>query len=335
MTLFGAQRMRMIICNVAWMKHYDGINDSDFPINGGKYIDKNGYGHEVLNFQKNGKYCYGYVQAKNLTINISRIDPRAGDYIDNVLVVWRSLSSRGSVVIGWYENARVYRTIQKPNDKRSFHFNGENHSPEYLIKAKSKDCTLLAPQQRVFPVPVTHRGFGSQTFVSFLQTETYEVKQFKQQLMTYISSAKEGKLSLPNKGKRGKLDHETKLKIEKIAVNLTVDYYVNLGYLVDSVEKDNVGYDLKATKGNKTLYIEVKGTSAKDHASTNVCLTPNEYKISKTASRKYRICIVVNCLSVPELYEFIWYPEKNFWFSEHSLTSLSVTESISANLSIC
>ncbi|TOA43728.1 HNH endonuclease, partial [Vibrio parahaemolyticus] len=100
--------MKMIICNVAWMKHYDGINDSDYPINGGKYIDKNGYGHEVLNFQKNGKYCYGYVQANNLTINISRIEPNAGDYIDDVLVVWRSRSNRGSVVIGWYENARVY-----------------------------------------------------------------------------------------------------------------------------------------------------------------------------------------------------------------------------------
>ncbi|MCV5372714.1 DUF3883 domain-containing protein, partial [Escherichia coli] len=88
--------------------------------------------------------------------------------------------------------------------------------------------------------------------------------------------------SLPNKGKRGKIDHETKLKIEKTAVDLTIDYYVQLGYIVDSVEKDNVGYDLKATSGNKTLYIEVKGTSAKDHTSANVCLTPNEYKTSKT-----------------------------------------------------
>ncbi|TOA94315.1 hypothetical protein CGK15_23900 [Vibrio parahaemolyticus] len=327
--------MKMIICNVAWMKHYDGINDSDYPINGGKYIDKNGYGHEVLNFQKNGKYCYGYVQANNLTINISRIEPNAGDYIDDVLVVWRSRSNRGSVVIGWYENARVYRTTQEPNDRRSFHFNGEDHFPEYLIKAKSKDCTLLAPQQRLFPVPVTHKGFGSQTFVSFLEVETSEVKKFKRQLMTYISRVKEGQFSLPNKGKRGKIDHETKLKIEKTAVDLTIDYYVQLGYIVDSVEKDNVGYDLKATSGNKTLYIEVKGTSAKDHTSANVCLTPNEYKTSKTASRKYRICIVVNCLSEPELFEFTWDPEKSLWFSEHSLTSLKVTESISANLSIC
>ena len=117
--------MKMIMCNVAWMKHYCGINDSDYPVNGGKYIEENGYGHEVINFQKNGRYVYGYVQANNSTINIDRIDTENSGYIDDVLVVWRARSSRGSVVIGWYENARIYKKKQSGNSKRNFKFDGK------------------------------------------------------------------------------------------------------------------------------------------------------------------------------------------------------------------
>jgi hypothetical protein len=113
----------MLVCNVAWMKHYNGITDTDYPINGGKFIAENGYGHEVINFKRDGQFVYGYVQAKNATINIDRIDGGTGqDYIDDVLVVWRAKSASGSVVIGWYKNARVYRNEQQGNAQRVFHY---------------------------------------------------------------------------------------------------------------------------------------------------------------------------------------------------------------------
>jgi hypothetical protein len=105
------------------MKHYNGITDTDYPINGGKFIAENGYGHEVINFKRDGQFVYGYVQAKNATINIDRIDGGTGqDYIDDVLVVWRAKSASGSVVIGWYKNARVYRNEQQGNAQRVFHY---------------------------------------------------------------------------------------------------------------------------------------------------------------------------------------------------------------------
>ena len=33
--------MRVLFCNVAWMKYYDGISEDDKPINGGKFIYEN------------------------------------------------------------------------------------------------------------------------------------------------------------------------------------------------------------------------------------------------------------------------------------------------------
>jgi hypothetical protein len=39
--------MKLLMCNVAWMREYQGISDTDYPINGGEFIEENGYGHEV------------------------------------------------------------------------------------------------------------------------------------------------------------------------------------------------------------------------------------------------------------------------------------------------
>lgn len=324
----------MLICNVAWMKHYQGITETDYPVNGGEYIKKNGYGHEVINFARNGQFVYGYVQAKNATINIDRIGGAGQDYVDNVLVVWRARSIAGAVVIGWYKNARVYRNEQPGNSRRAFSYQDKVHHPGYLIRAKANDSFLIPPQNRIFPVPVTHKGFGSQTFVSFLEKETTEVNDYKRKLIDFIERAENGNYSSPIKGRRGHIDTETKSKIEKIAIDTTVEFYIDRGYDVATVERDNVGYDLLVSKGAQALHVEVKGTSVGTESDVNVLLTPNEYKVSKRSKSLYRICIVLNTLSTPELYEFCWDKEMECWFSEQSLSSLVIAESISAYLRI-
>ncbi len=326
--------MEILMCNVAWMKHYRGISEKDYPINGGKYIADNGYGHEVINYEKNGQFVYGYVQARNTTINIDRIGGVGRDYVDNVLVVWRARSTAGSVVIGWYKNARVYRKLQEGNEKREFYFDGDAYYPGYLIRAKHKDTFLIPVQHRDFPVPVTHKGFGSQTFVTFLDQNIEEVNKFKRLLTNYIARAERNDFGSPIKGHRGVIDTETKARIEKVAVDMVVDFYINRGYDVNSVERENVGYDLFASKADKSLYIEVKGTSVSTQTDANVILTPNEYKVSKKSKAKYRICIVTDALGSPELFEFAWDRDRMCWFSEQSLSRLDLVESIAANLRV-
>ena len=320
------------MCNVAWMRKYQGITDTDYPINGGKFIQENGYGHEVLNFKRNGNYIYGYVQAHNGTIEISRLDEDNGEYVDGVLVVWRARSLEGSVVIGWYKNARVYRKEQKPNNLRSFNYDNVNYNPGWHIRAKYSDVTLIPPHDRTFTIPVTHKGFGSQSFVTYLQNDYPEVIKFKSQLLRYIERVDVGDYSPPHRGNRQALDNEIKLKIEKTAIDAAIEHYTRLGYVVRSVESEKLGYDLLATRRQTKLLIEVKGTSTTTASSVTVGLTPNEYRMSKKAKLKYRICIVCNALNTPELYEFAWKKADECWFDDMRMSKLKVQELTSANL---
>lgn len=273
--------MKLLLCNVAWMKRYEGIANDDRPINGGKFINDHGYGSEVLNFQRNRRYVYGFVQATNGTININRLEPDAEDYVDDVLVVWRATSSEGAVVIGWYKKARVFRHEQEANLKRVFEYEEQEHYPGWYIRAKFQDAFLIPARDRAFKVPVTHEGFGSRSFVSYLQNTNKEVQKFKKELLDYIERAEKGDFSLPRKGRRKPIAQDRKLLIEKTAIDKVTEYYCKRGYDVESREKDNVGYDLLATKSKEEIYIEVKGTSIADPYSASIGLTPNEYKTCK------------------------------------------------------
>ena len=43
--------MRILFCNIAWMKEYRGNEDgNDTPLNGGSYVDETGDAHEKYNF---------------------------------------------------------------------------------------------------------------------------------------------------------------------------------------------------------------------------------------------------------------------------------------------
>ena len=94
------------------------------------------------------------------------------------------------------------------------------------------------------------------------------------------------------RGGGGGGDPEIRQQIEYTAVNVVSEYYQGKGYEVVSVEDDNMGWDLTASRNDKTLQVEVKGTR-KDWI--NVGLTPNEY--DKSSGEMYRLAIVRNALS--------------------------------------
>ena len=325
--------MKILLCNISWMKQYRGTQN-DKPRNGGEYIAKNGFGHEAINFLPHNGFVYGFVQLRTGTINISRLDNSAADCVEDVLVVWRARSSIGSVIVGWYKHATVFGETQSSIPTRSFTHNGKVIKPEWIIKAKQNDAFVIPAHQRFFPVPVTHKGFGSQTFISFLDSDEPEVAKFKSELMAYIEQAEMGVFAAPRKGKRGNIDQVRKLKIERSAIDAVANYYSSRGYDVTSVEKDNVGYDLVVKKQNEILHVEVKGTSGTQEGVVTVNLSPNEYQKSQSHKKRYRICIATNCPDAPVVYEFIWSQPTQCWESEITGTSLELKEIISANLTI-
>ncbi len=95
-------------------------------------------------------------------------------------------------------------------------------------------------------------------------------------------------------------------EIEKIAIQKAIEHEEALGYVVQSVEADNRGFDLISRKPHPedpltaidVKFIEVKGRAAVGE----VALTSNEYKTARRLKQDYYLYVVFNCATEPELH---------------------------------
>lgn len=157
--------MRVLFCNIAWMKYYKGIVEGvDEPRGGGSFVEKTGDAHEAFNFlatpltkeasgYPDGEYCLGFVETKSTSgikinqLNIEKISGCQGlkntAEAEDVLVVYcakypDSLTNE-TYVVGWYKHAIVYRNYENITFK-----DGENeYTQSYNAIAKKEDCVLL------------------------------------------------------------------------------------------------------------------------------------------------------------------------------------------------
>lgn len=141
---------KIIFCNIAWMKNYEGVTEEDKPFNGGKYIAEVGSGGEVYNFLDDNGKCYGAV---NIGGNMALQNHFKGvtyknKYVDDILVVWVATNEKKQTrIVGWYKNARAYRTYIE-----AMYFIDQSPNKYYNIEAKAKDCYLLPVEDRSFPI---------------------------------------------------------------------------------------------------------------------------------------------------------------------------------------
>lgn len=189
-------RPYLLVCRVAYMKYYDGITDEDIPVNGGKYVSENRDGAEKNNFHRyDDGFCYVFVETKytngynaeNKTarsINIDQISPlcRGKDSIDRVRVVMIAFSPilNKNVVVGWYDNATVYRNRIVDAEKT------------YMIKCSFEDAHLIPEKERRFEVPRAQGneyGIGQSNFW-YIQNNA-SAKDYETKLVDYINSLKE------------------------------------------------------------------------------------------------------------------------------------------------
>jgi hypothetical protein len=315
------------------MRDYEGLR-GDPPLHGGSFISRYGYGGEILNFRRNGNHLYGFVQTRHGTIDIERLGADGHPHVDDVLVVWRARSLSGSVVVGWYKNARVYREQQKGNPKRRVTTKGESWTVPWHIRAPGSSARLLPPRFRTFNWPASTPGFGSTSFVSFLQEDSSKVRAYRQKLLAYIKRVESGQLGPPTKGKRPAPDQERNLKIEAAGRRAAMKYYYDLGFIPRSVEREKCGYDLVADNGNEELNVELKATAVKHPADVCVGLTPNEFKASRALRTSYRICIVFDALGRPQIREYQWASKGKCWLDLNSSTRLGIQILRAANLTI-
>jgi superfamily II DNA or RNA helicase len=105
-------------------------------------------------------------------------------------------------------------------------------------------------------------------------------------------------------------------EVERIAVEAAIKFEQARGWTVESVEKDNRGFDLISRKLHpedpKTAvavrFIEVKGRAAVG----DVALTSNEYKTAQRLKEDFWLYVVYNCCGSPELHP-IQDPAKLGW----------------------
>ncbi|GAB3584105.1 protein NO VEIN domain-containing protein [Hymenobacter daeguensis] len=314
---------RIVFFRIGWMKNYTGPKISDTISGGGSWPEKG----EVYNYSVFKKSCYGYVQPPSNAsgINLSRIDAGAtGSSLADVTVVWiANRPGGGSFIIGWYRHAKVYATLQPATP--AFKRNYGKGDIGYFAKAKEADCTLLDDDERLFEVP---RGEGypgrSNTF--------YQDKNplFAASVLAYINAGGLIKDKSKSKDERARQpDILKRIAVEKAAIDAVATHYTSIGYGVVSVEKDNVGWDLTATRGRRTLNLEVKGLSG---TSLMAELTPNEYQHLLKKSLDYKLCIVCNALTTPELHIFSYENNGNFW-SDSNGNQLRFQEMMSARVS--
>lgn len=95
-------------------------------------------------------------------------------------------------------------------------------------------------------------------------------------------------------------------EVERIAVEVATGALEDEGYIVESVELQNLGYDLKARKPHpedSNTFVDIRFVEVKGRAFTgDIALTQNEYKTAERLRQDYWLYIVHQCATDnPEL----------------------------------
>lgn len=314
--------MAMLFCNIGWMENYRGQTADDKIRGGGKNVKIAGMGHEVCNFVPNPDdgYLYGYVQPVAKTIDLKRLDKNNnGISVSGVTVVWVAThhsnnKSLGTKIVGWYRNATIFATFQTFDNVPELQ--KENGISSYIIKAPAEQAVLLPIDARVMVVPRARdiKGFLGQSNVWYGDSDNTDVQKFIDNVAQMIEQYEPESDSGCLKGKRTYAkDQEKKVQVEQAAIEICRNHFEGLGYTVNSVEKDNCGWDLEAKADRTLLKIEVKGLSGN---TFNIGLTPNEYKAFEQKADDYRLAVVINALNTPKLFVCRFSQEQKAWIAE-------------------
>jgi len=307
------------------MELYQGCS-YDKPIYGGKFPEEEGYCFESYNFKPYRNHLYGFVKSRNYNSNISIENlgaQKKDNSIKDITVVYFATKPKtgGQYIIGWYKNATVFRHFQKNLPKKTGRIFPKWNSNEvigYHIKASIKDAILLPPEERVFKIlhksvggpgisQLWYCNKGNKEQLKFLKDVEYYIK-YRKLPKSIISKRKSSKKVLQDYKKI----KETELK----AMNIIKEYYYSLGYVIDDVSKDNLGYDLEAYNDNNLLYLEVKGLSSNNLFTE---LTPNQFQTMNDNKDNYRICIAADISTKkPIIYIFRYSYEKGCWIDQNS-----------------
>ncbi|MGH9439017.1 MAG: DUF3883 domain-containing protein [Terriglobia bacterium] len=266
----------ILFTRIGWMKWYQGPQPDDKkPIGGGKYNVRN-VGIEAFNFSPLDGEMSGYFQppqAGNESIALERIKAGFnGEELKGVLVVFVATrpNGGGQRLIGWYQNATIWRKQQNSNDVRRNRFS-------YYLRTSAKNAVLIPEKKREFQILKGKGGFG-QANVCYILDGKGARKQapWMDQVLSYIESYEiEERLGIIiDQGAGFQSNPKIRRAIEDYAMEWAKKRLIELGYELEDTHK-NKPYDFLGNKSGKNLYIEVKGMQSN---GTEIALTPNEVR---------------------------------------------------------
>ena len=189
--------MRVIFCNITYLKFYDGRIAGEYtPKTGGRWVSENEDAHEKWNFLNMDGYCYGYVQGNSEQMHIEKLDKvyKQQDEAEDITVVWcSSHPTRGTVVVGWYEHATVYRYLQ---EMITTPLTGIDRA--YWFKTKAEDAYLLPEENRIMEIgraakTGTGTGFGQMNY--WYADSTYARKNVIPKVMEFIENNRDKRVN--------------------------------------------------------------------------------------------------------------------------------------------
>jgi hypothetical protein len=286
-------RPRIIYFNIGWMIHYAGLDDADPTLGGHGFLRENRHGAEAYNFvpTKSGALLGYRPPGSRDQTNINRLGATPQDaFVDDILVVWmaREPGTSRTLIVGWYQNARIYREAQNSNRM----LNGEIEY--YTAETTVKHGKLLPPEERTFEIRSSSQSPGE----GFGRSPTwYGADPVDDRVWRYVQSFGAKPAKGTKKPPRNN-NPELRRKVEKNAVKHAIAHYEGRygKGCWKTVEEDRVGWDLEIFAPDRSLLVEVKGLMGPDL----ICeLTPNEYEKMMFAKHRpnYIVYIVNNALA--------------------------------------
>lgn len=285
----------LVFFKTAWAEFYDGRKNDNLR-GGHQYLkDHDGKGGERWNFHPSpsGIY-YGYAphfgRSAATSLSIERFGADSDDsYVDGIDIVFIAPGPNGLAVVGWYADARLYRTMQKGK-------NGRRYS------ATTKRAVLIPTAKRT--LFIKHR----------LSSAAVWYADGRPDIVADVRALMAGKYTPPpcraKSGRTRRPDRAQILAVERAAIEAVFALFDDeRGYEVTDRSNDKIGWDLDAVRGKERLKLEVKGCSG---SAILAELTPNEYHHSKKHA-DYRICVVIDALTKPKVHVFAPYDDKKWW----------------------
>lgn len=350
------QENPIVFMHTVWLRDYKGP-EATMHAGGFKWPAANNWAGEIYNFLPIENKCYGYVELVHRRLGRRKIKPKIGlenlgarkgaESVSGVTVVWTAPneSGTGRKIVGWYENATVYKDVQFLEGKAAKRREGLG----YRVEADAKNCTLLPPERRTLIIPRGGKGErgdlpGQATLYYPRNHNTPRAKQLFKRVLDFIDTGEFVPALRKRAGGVGRQpDIEKRKAVEAAAIACVKDHFRKRGFKIIDLQEYNVGYDLEALSGDERYLIEVKGCSG---AVVSAEITPNEYRAMREEySRKapngsYRLCIVTNALAARKHQRMHHYyyrgraKKKHIWCNVGSDDTLEIKEVLGARVSL-